>query len=375
MNWSEIWDDIVTFFKTNVWNIVLFVAVLLIGIIIIKILMNIVRRLLNKTRMERITIGFLCAILKICFWLVLVLILLSIIGIEITGILTALSAVVLAIGLALEDLIANVANGIVIITNKMFKKGDYIEVDGKEGSVVNINFLFTTIVTSDNKKIMIPNSTIVENPVVDFDSNGTRRVEFKFYITYDSDVEVVKKLIIDCMKSNGKVRLVPEPFCRLNAVNQGGMEFIARCWCDCEDYSDVYFDVLELVYNELKRNQIKLKDQKDGVTLPFSKNGIPKRVEKERFEDDSIDLENMSFSEIMARSKQRNMKKLEKMRNRKKNKNTNRKNENVQIASIETSTKSNEIGEGVNIQTEQTKREEIISSNEVKKDSQNNDEN
>lgn len=139
MDWNQLWNDIVTFFETNIWNIVLFFAVLFIGIILIKLLINISRRLLNKTKIEKIAVGFIIAILKVVLYLCLVLILLSIIGVQITGILTALSALILAIGLALENNIANAANGLIVVSSKMFKKGDNIEVDGKKGTVVQIN--------------------------------------------------------------------------------------------------------------------------------------------------------------------------------------------------------------------------------------------
>lgn len=318
MDWNKIWDDIVNFFKNNAWNIVIFVAVLIVGIIVIKLIMNIIRKVLNKTKLEKIAVGFVCAILKICFYLILVLILLSIIGIEITGLLTALSALVLAIGMALQNIIANVANGIVIVSNKMFKKGDYIEINGEEGNVVQINFLFTTILTGDNKRITIPNSTIVNNPVVDYDSSKTRRVELKFSVAYEADVEQVKALIKKCMISNGKVLLNPEPFCRLNALNASSIEFLARCWCDSEDYWDVYYDVLELVYNELKRNnisipydQVEIRERKDKVTLPVNFKGIPERVEKERKETTDIDLENVDFTALIKKSRIKHRKKKE----------------------------------------------------------------
>ncbi len=324
MDWNKIWNDIVTFFENNIWNIVLFFAVLLLGIIVIKLIINITRRLLNKTRIEKITIGFLMVVLKICLYLVLVLALLSIIGIQITGILTALSAMLLAIGLALENIIANAANGLVIVSNKMFKKGDYISVDGVEGSVTQINFLFTTILTSDNKRITIPNSTIVNSSVVDYDSAKTRRVDITFSVAYESDVEQVKKLILDCMKSNGKVLLNPEPFCRLNALKNSSIEFIAKCWCDREDYWDVYYDVLELVYNELKKNkisipydQIEVRERNDVVKLPYKNEDIPQRVEKERKIEQDLDLENMDLSKIFHKRKKT---KKEKKQDKKKEK-------------------------------------------------------
>ena len=318
MDWNQIWNDIVTFFENNVWNILLFFAVLLLGVVVIKILINITRRLLNKTRIEKITIGFIMVVIKICLYLILILALLSIIGIQITGILTALSAMLLAIGLALENIIANAANGLVIVSNKMFKKGDYISVDGVEGSVSQINFLFTTILTTDNKRITIPNSTIVNSSVIDYDSSKTRRVDITFSVAYESDVEQVKKLILDCMKSNGKVLLNPEPFCRLNALRNSSIEFIAKCWCDREDYWDVYHDVLELVYNELKKNkisipydQIEVRERKDVVKLPYNKDSIPQRVEKQRQVEQNLDLENMDFSKMFHKRKKTKKEKRE----------------------------------------------------------------
>lgn len=315
MDWAQIWNDIVTFFETNVWNIVLFFAVLFIGLIVIKIFLNLMRKMLNKTKIEKIAVGFVIAILKVALYLCLILVLLSIIGVQITGILTALSALLLAIGLALENNIANAANGLIVVSSKMFKKGDYISVDGKEGTVVQINFLFTTILTADNKRVTIPNSTIVNSSVVDYDSNKTRRVEWKFTVAYESDVEKVKKIIGDCMYSNGKVRLDPAPFCRLNNLGASSIEFIARAWCDREDYWDVYYDILELVYNEFKRNkisipydQLEIRERKDRPVLPVDKKGIPARIEKIRQEKEAFDLENMDFGSFISKKLKRKRK-------------------------------------------------------------------
>ncbi len=315
MDWAQIWNDIVTFFETNVWNIVLFFAVLFIGLIVIKIFLNLMRKMLNKTKIEKIAVGFVIAILKVALYLCLILVLLSIIGVQITGILTAISALLLAIGLALENNIANAANGLIVVSSKMFKKGDYISVDGKEGTVVQINFLFTTILTADNKRVTIPNSTIVNSSVVDYDSNKTRRVEWKFTVAYESDVEKVKKIIGDCMYSNGKVRLDPAPFCRLNNLGASSIEFIARAWCDREDYWDVYYDILELVYNEFKRNkisipydQLEIRERKDRPVLPVDKKGIPARIEKIRQEKEAFDLENMDFGSFISKKLKRKRK-------------------------------------------------------------------
>ena len=309
MDWYGIWNKIVTFFQNNIWNIAIFVGVLIVGVIFIKIMLNLSRKVMGKTKMEKIAQNFIYGFLKVGLYLILVLILLSIIGVQITGIVTALSALVLAVGMALQNNIANLANGIIIVSSHLFKKGDYIIVDGVEGSVEQINFLFTTIVTTDNKKITIPNSTIVNNSVVNSGANPKRRVDFMFSVAYESDVEKVKEIVINVMKSNGKVYLDKEPFCRLKFLGASSIDFAANCWCDSEDYWDVYYYVMENVYNEFKRNnisipynQLEIRSRTDEVTLPYNKAKLPERVEKERKKKkEQFDLENIDLTKIIKR--------------------------------------------------------------------------
>ena len=311
MDWQGIWNDIVNFFSTNIWNIVLFFAILFIGIILIKIIINVVKRILNKTKMEKIAQQFLVGLLKVALYLVLVLILLSQVGVQITGILTTVSALVLAVGVALEGNIANLANGIVIISTHMFKKGDYIVVDGVEGSITDINFLFTTLITSDNKKITLPNSTIVNNNVTNLGANKKRRVDFMFCVGYESVVVEVKKLIVVVMESDGRVYLDPKPFCRLKILNASSLDFAANCWVDSDDYWDVYYYVVETVYNELKRhnisvpyNQLEIRERKDVVNMPVIGDALPQRVEKVRAENhEKFNLEEADFTKIFKHKK------------------------------------------------------------------------
>ncbi len=310
MDWAGIWNDIVTYFQTNVWNIVFFFVILILGIIIIKIIMTVLRKVLGKTRMERIAQQFICTAVKFCLWLILILILLSQIGIQISGILTAISALILAVGMALESNMANLANGIVIVSNHMFKKGDYIIVDGVEGNITDINFLFTTLLTSDNKKITLPNSTIVNSSVTNLGANAKRRVDFTFSVAYESDVELVKKIVTDVMNSDGRVYLDPAPFCRLKTMNASSLDFSANCWCDNEDYWDVYYYVMEWVYNEFKRNkvsvpynQLEVRERKDNVNAPVIGKKLPERVEKVRVEKKDKDVFNLIKNGLTKRKK------------------------------------------------------------------------
>lgn len=320
MDWNGIWNSIKNFFMSNTWNILLFVAVLCFGIIAIKLMLNMLKRIFRRTKIESIAQNFLIGFIKFLLYLVLILVLLSIIGIQVNGIITALSAIVLAIGLALENNIANFANGIVIISTHMFKKGDYIIVNGVEGSVTNINFLFTTLTTPDNKKVTVPNSAIVNNPVINNGANPKRRIDFTFSVAYESDTELVKKIVSKVMTSNGKVYLDPAPFCKLKTFGQSSLNFFANCWVDNGDYWEVYYYIMENVYNEFKRNnitipysQIEIRERTDQVVMPVIEKPLPERVEKERQNTKHLDLENDDLIAVLKdKKKKRKLKKKQK---------------------------------------------------------------
>ena len=320
MDWKAIWNSIVTFFKTNAWNILWFFVILVVGLILIKIVMNLVKKVFSKTKIEKMAQQFICTVLKFVLYLALILILLAQVGVEITGILTACSAVILAIGMALQNSISNVANGIIIISNKMFKKGDYIITGSVEGKVEDINFLFTTLLTNDNKKITLPNSNILNGEVTNLGACPTRRVDFLFSVAYETDVELVKKIVTDVMKSDGRVFLDPAPFCRLKILGASSIDCAANCWCDNEDYWDVYYYVIENVYNEFKRNnvsipynQLEIRERKDEVKMPVTEAPLPERVEKVRpVEEDKFDLESDNLVSYLQEKHKKKKKKATK---------------------------------------------------------------
>lgn len=321
MNWNKIWNSIVDFFEGNIWTIVAFFATLFIGIIVIKLIINIVTKIFTKAKVEKIALQFIRTTIKFILYLVLVLMLLSIVGIQISGIITALSAMLLAVGMALQNNIANLANGIVIVSTKMFKKGDFITVGSVSGSITDINFLFVTLTTPDNKKVTLPNSMIVNSEVTNAGANKTRRVDWTFSVAYESDVEQVKKIILDVMNSNGKVYAEEGkvPFCRLKTLGASSIDFFANCWVDSEDYWDVYYYVVETVYNEFKKNnisvpynQIEVRNRVDNVVMPFDKNKLPERVEKVRKKEEKFDLETADLVGLLKNSGKRKSKKKEK---------------------------------------------------------------
>ena len=165
--------------------------------------------------------------------------------------------------------------------------------------------------TIDNKKVTIPNSAILNNPVTNAGANPTRRVDFAFEVAYESDVELVKKVILDVIHSNGKVILEPTaPFCRLKTLEASSIKFVANCWVDSEDYWDVYYYVIENVFNEFKRNnisipynQLEVRERKDDVVMPVIKETLQARVEKERKGKKKVDLENADLLAVFNKKK------------------------------------------------------------------------
>ncbi len=308
--WEKIKNALSSFLADGGVKILKAILVFIIGYILIKIIMKILKLVFGKTKMEKITQSFLLSILKFVLNLILLITVLQSLGIATTGLIALISAAGLAVSLALQNSLSNLANGVVIITTKPFKEGDYVNIAGVEGTVKNIKMLTTSIVTVDNKLVTIPNSTIVTNEVINYNSFKTRKLIFNFGVDYASDTEKVKEILLNVMNSNGKVRLEPAPFVSLKDLNDSSINFVANCWVDAEDYWDVYYYVMDNVFNEFKRNninipynQIEVRLRNDDVKMPVNKEALPLRVEKERKENTEGDFVDNLFNHIVPHKK------------------------------------------------------------------------
>ena len=289
--WEQFWNSVVNFFTSNGWNILKFFSILVIGIIVIWILMFILKKVMRARHVDPIAIRFVAGVLRFCLLLLLILILLASMGVEITGFTTAVSAAILAVGMALKDSLANLASGLILVGSHKYKTGDYIVVGSVEGSITEISFLFTTLKTPDGKQVTMPNSTMVNSQVTNIGANPLRRINIDLPIPYEADVELVHKIVLDSMHSNGKVYMDPAPLCKLKTFGDSALMFFCYCWVDTEDYWDVYFYLMETIFNELKRNgisipfnQIEMRERKDVVPNYVIGDSLPKRVEKKRTE-------------------------------------------------------------------------------------------
>ena len=162
---KEFFDSIGNWFLNNWRPIVTTLAIIIFGLIIVKIILAIIRRQFAKTKMEKTVQSFILSILKFVLYLILIVAILSSLGISITGLTVVISAVSLAISLALQDSLKNLVNGFIIISTRLIKEGDWVDIGGKEGTVKDVRMLYTVLLTADNKRITIPNLTVLNSQI------------------------------------------------------------------------------------------------------------------------------------------------------------------------------------------------------------------
>lgn len=235
------------------------VAVLIVGHILIRYLIKILKRALGKTKFDNSLVGFISKALNISLHALLIISALNIIGVQTSGILATLSAVAIAVSVALKDSLSNVAGGMLMLIVPRFQTGDYIEAGANQGTVVGVDLLHTKLLTSDNKQVIIPNGTLMSGSIINYTREEKRRVDIPFDVPSSADVETVKQIILSTISSNAKVVTDPEsPIVRIQKCKGATVEIISQSWCKTEDYQTVYYDLIEQVRKTLDENGIKI---------------------------------------------------------------------------------------------------------------------
>lgn len=260
----KIWNSLVNWFITERgWmHIVIAVAVILLGLIVLKIVLSVTRKLVNKTRLKGIAGDFILTILKVVLVFIYLIIVLRILGIDTTSFVALLTVGTLAISLALQSIIANFASGMILVSNHPFEEGDYVEVAGVSGTVVKITLFSTKLKTPDNKVVTIPNSSVSGGNIVNYSAEEKRRVDLTFGVAYGSDVDKVKKVIESVLDEHELVLHDDGYTVRLNEQADSALVFVCRCWAKSADYWTVYFDLQEIMTKRF---------EKEGIEIPYNK--------------------------------------------------------------------------------------------------------
>lgn len=194
-----------------------------------------------------------------------------IIGIPMASMVAVIGSAGLAIGLALQGSLSNIAGGFIILVFKPFKVGDFVSTVDATGVVEAINLFYTKIVTVDNQVVMVPNSIISNQSLTDVSTKAERRVDLVFNTSYQCDVEKVKKILLDVALDCPLALKDPEPMARLNEHGVNSLGFVLRVWCKNEDYWTVYFNLMENVKKSFDENGIEIPYQQLDIHVDNKK--------------------------------------------------------------------------------------------------------
>ena len=185
----------------------------------------------------------------------------AILGINVTAIITALGAAGVAVALALQSNLSNVASGLIILVTKPFKVGDYVEINGAMGTVEEIRVLTTRMHTYDNKAITVPNSSITSNTLTNYTSEDLRRVDLKVSISYKSDYEKARQIIHEIVENDSVALTEPAPIIRMSGHADSAIIINVFVWCESADYWELYYRLLEKIKKHFDEN---------GISIPFN---------------------------------------------------------------------------------------------------------
>lgn len=246
------------------------IIVYIIGSWLIKWIKKLFVKMLERSKVDASLYSFLTSIVNVVLWFTLIIIIISILGIETSSFIALFASAGVAIGMALSGTLQNFAGGVMILLFKPFKVGDYIEAQGYAGTVKDIQIFNTILRTNDAQTIIIPNGGLSTGSMKNYSTEPYRRVDLDFQFAYGTDLDQVKEAIQDIQRRNPLIlqqpvkdsAVVAAPWIGLTQLGESGVVVNTRTWCKGSDYWTVYFYMNETVYQELKSK---------GFMFPFNR--------------------------------------------------------------------------------------------------------
>ena len=242
------------------WSIRIVTALLIfvIGRWIAKIIVNFVERIMLKGKLDEMLVRFLGNIIKALLLIVVILAALEQLGVETTSALAILGAAGLAVGLSLQSSLSNFAAGVMLISFRPFKVGDYIEAGGTAGIVESIAIFNTVFRTGDNREVTVPNGQIYGGTIVNYSARDTRRIDMTFSIGYDDDIKQAKELIEQTLNEDERILADPAPAIMVMELGASSVDIAVRPWVKADDYWSVRPDLLEKIKQRFDENHISI---------------------------------------------------------------------------------------------------------------------
>ncbi len=273
--WNAIKNACVKFVNGYGRVLIMALVVFVLGLLVIAVIKKAVKKSSTKSRsVDNAAASFITSIVALVAYVVLLIVMIASLGFSTEGIIAALSSVMLAVALGLQNTLASLANGILLIFTKPFTAGDFVDIAGTSGTVKEVRLFCVKLMTTDNLTVVIPNNTVFSSTIINYSKMPVRRLEIGLSVAYNTDVEKVKKVVQEYVAKDARIKKDPAPFCRLTAYGDSSLDFTLRVWTSVGDFWNVRFDLLEgfltvfaengieIPYNQLEVRV--LKDEKDS---------------------------------------------------------------------------------------------------------------
>lgn len=244
------------------WSINIFtaLAILILGRMIIKIIINLLGKILSRSKIDTILADFIKSMANAILLAFVAIAALNQLGVDTTSMVAILAAAGLAIGLSLQESLQNFAAGIMLLLFKPFKADDFVDAGGCSGSIEKINLFTTTMRTADNKEVIVPNGAIYGGNIINYSTRETRRIDMVFGISYDDDIKKAKQILEKTVNADERVLKQPEAIIAVSELGESSVNFVVRPWVKSADYWAVRFELIE---------NIKLAFDENNISIPY----------------------------------------------------------------------------------------------------------
>lgn len=239
-------------------NILSALLILIIGNFVVKGLANSLAAVMRKRQMDNAVVEFIHGLVRYLLFIIVLIAALSRIGVQTASVIAILGAAGLAVGLALQGSLANFAAGVLIVTFRPFKSGDYVELAGVAGSVESIQIFSTVLTTPDNKMVVVPNGSVISSPITNYSKHATRRIDYTIGVSYNADLKKTKAILTEVVTNHPLVMKDPAPTIGVMTLADSSVNFVVRPWVKTSDYWSVYYELLQSMKEALDEHNIEI---------------------------------------------------------------------------------------------------------------------
>jgi small conductance mechanosensitive channel len=264
-DWVGLWETLRMAGLDFGMKVLIALVIFFIGRMIARLVTKGLHNMMQSQKVDKILETFVC---NLAYWTLMIFVIIATInqiGVQTTSLIAIMGAAGLAIGLALQGSLANFAAGVLIVMFRPYRVGDFVEVAGIAGVVLQVQILTTILKTSDNKQIIVPNGQIMNSIITNYSAHDTRRVDMTVGVSYDDDLDKVRSTIQELVNADERILKDPECLIAVSELADSSVNFTVRPWVNKADYSGVMFDLTEA---------IKKRFDKDGISFPFPQQDV-----------------------------------------------------------------------------------------------------